>query len=125
MKLELIEIYDNVNPVEVKQQGREPESVECDEPLYPGHLRKYSLPANISVIKHSTSSQCSSSHAGTESSHTKPGQSTPLYSVPDMKKKREEHKKREQRTDDYSSSCLLYTSPSPRDATLSRMPSSA
>ena len=26
---------------------------------------------------------------------------------------------------DYSSSCLLYTSPSPRDATLSRMPSSA
>ena len=27
--------------------------------------------------------------------------------------------------DDYSEACLLYTSPSPRDATLSRMPSSA
>ena len=27
--------------------------------------------------------------------------------------------------DDYFFSCLLYTSPSPRDATLSRMPSSA
>ena len=27
--------------------------------------------------------------------------------------------------DDLSSNCLLYTSPSPRDATLSRMPSSA
>ena len=27
--------------------------------------------------------------------------------------------------DDYYNSCLLYTSPSPRDATLSRMPSSA
>ena len=26
---------------------------------------------------------------------------------------------------DYSNNCLLYTSPSPRDATLSRMPSSA
>ena len=26
---------------------------------------------------------------------------------------------------DHSSACLLYTSPSPRDATLSRMPSSA
>ena len=26
---------------------------------------------------------------------------------------------------DWGSSCLLYTSPSPRDATLSRMPSSA
>ena len=26
---------------------------------------------------------------------------------------------------DYSRACLLYTSPSPRDATLSRMPSSA
>ena len=26
---------------------------------------------------------------------------------------------------EYASSCLLYTSPSPRDATLSRMPSSA
>ena len=28
-------------------------------------------------------------------------------------------------TDDHPSPCLLYTSPSPRDATLSRMPSSA
>ena len=27
--------------------------------------------------------------------------------------------------DDYTTICLLYTSPSPRDATLSRMPSSA
>ena len=27
--------------------------------------------------------------------------------------------------DNYGSACLLYTSPSPRDATLSRMPSSA
>ena len=27
--------------------------------------------------------------------------------------------------DDYTGACLLYTSPSPRDATLSRMPSSA
>ena len=29
------------------------------------------------------------------------------------------------RVDVYGSPCLLYTSPSPRDATLSRMPSSA
>ena len=28
-------------------------------------------------------------------------------------------------TNDYKDTCLLYTSPSPRDATLSRMPSSA
>ena len=31
----------------------------------------------------------------------------------------------DQMLDAYSSVCLLYTSPSPRDATLSRMPSSA
>ena len=30
-----------------------------------------------------------------------------------------------QKTQKYSENCLLYTSPSPRDATLSRMPSSA
>ena len=29
------------------------------------------------------------------------------------------------RTDMHANTCLLYTSPSPRDATLSRMPSSA
>ena len=84
MKLELIQIYDSATP-------------------YQDHLRKHPLPANISVLTHSTSSWCSSSHTGTESSHTKPGESIPVYSVPDMKKKREERiKKREQSTDEYS-----------------------
>ena len=39
----------------------------------------------------------------------------------------ERYRERQQRIQDYKRlySCLLYTSPSPRDATLSRMPSSA
>ena len=36
-----------------------------------------------------------------------------------------EKKKTENSPDYFVKSCLLYTSPSPRDATLSRMPSSA
>ena len=107
MKLELIQIYDSVTPIEVKLQGRE-ESVECDgSSVYQDHPRKHSLPSNISVLKQTTSPHCSSSHTGTESSHTKLGQSIPVYSVPDMKKKREGCKKREQRTDDYISGELL------------------
>ena len=111
MKLELIQIYDSVTtgPVEVKLQGKEAELVESDESLYQNHLRKHSLPASISVLKHSTSSCCSSSRTGAESSHTKPGQSVPVYSVPDMKKKREKRKEREQKTesDDYTGGELL------------------
>ena len=109
MKLELIQIYDSVTPIEVKLQGRE-ESVECDgSSVYQDHLRKHSLPSNISVLKQTTSPHCSSSHTGTESSHTKLGQSIPVYSVPDMKKKREERKKREHKTesDDYTGGELL------------------
>ena len=102
-KLELI--YDNVTLVEVKGEAG---LVECDESLYQDHLKKHSLPANVSVLTHSTpSAWCPSSHTRTESSHTKPKRSIPVYSVPDMKKKREERKKREQSTDEYSSSKLL------------------
>ena len=36
-----------------------------------------------------------------------------------------ENRRQELKYTDLSKSCLLYTSPSPRDATLSRMPSSA
>ena len=39
--------------------------------------------------------------------------------------KRYENQHAEIYTNESSDSCLLYTSPSPRDATLSRMPSSA
>ena len=49
--------------------------------------------------------------------------------VPSVKKKRKDYSKKNMNTgtkdDGNHTACLLYTSPSPRDATLSRMPSSA
>ena len=43
----------------------------------------------------------------------------------EKERERERKKKREREREREIESCLLYTSPSPRDATLSRMPSSA
>ena len=43
----------------------------------------------------------------------------------EVKEVKEETKKEDEKLEDYSKGCLLYTSPSPRDGLLSRMPSSA
>ena len=48
-----------------------------------------------------------------------------LWKIEDEIRDCEKNKKFDQKFIDLARSCLLYTSPSPRDATLSRMPSSA
>ena len=92
MDLEL-QIYDKVSLVRVPSQGEETKGVEYHQLSRPAYPRKQSLPVNLGALP--TISQYSALNSKTDSEHSKPVESAPLYSVPEVKKKRGQWKKKQ------------------------------
>ena len=104
--LELVQVYDNVM---IETEGRTVTDID-NGPSCPGNYRKHSLPADLGGHRCSSVSQ---DYPVSNESDKKTDESIPIYSKPDMNKKREEHrKKREQKEQDESMIALQKASSS-------------